>query len=204
MKMAVFNVVLMTILAAIAGIVLRAKPGRAMRGIREDHLASRGAGIKVNRVLNLSFVLAAVYGAVGGSLFAHTIQFVDPTAFSLDISVTTIAMLVIGGSGSVIGAIVGAAVLQYAAELLTEFKAYSSVLFGCVILFGALVSPVGLVGGTSKVVIGRIPFLARSSSHSRPSARPCCSPRHARRRTWGRSTPPSRTSAGTPWWPPTS
>jgi ABC-type branched-subunit amino acid transport system ATPase component/ABC-type branched-subunit amino acid transport system permease subunit len=160
MKAAVFNVVVMTILAAIAGILLRAKPGRAMRAIREDHLASRGAGVKVNRTLNLAFVLAAVYGSIGGSLFAHTIQFVDPTAFSLDISVTTIAMLVIGGSGSVIGAIVGAGALQYASELLTNFKAYSSMLFGLVILFGALVSPVGIVGGFTNFV-ARVPFLAR-------------------------------------------
>jgi len=108
-KNAVFNIVILTILAIVAAVLLRARPGRSFRAIREDALAAAGSGVKVNRSLNLAFVLAAAYASIAGSLYAHTISLVDPTTFTLDFSVSTIAMLVIGGSGSVVGAIIGAA-----------------------------------------------------------------------------------------------
>jgi branched-chain amino acid transport system permease protein len=159
-KVALFNVAVIALLSVGAGALLGARPGRSFRAVREDHLAAAGCGVRVNRSYSLAFVLAAVYGSVAGSLFAHTIAFVDPTAFNLDISVTAIAMLVIGGSGSVVGAIVGTALLQLAAEYLTKFPGYSSLLFGLVILFGALVSPRGIVGGAHDAV-DRVRPLAR-------------------------------------------
>jgi len=160
LELAILNVVVMTVLAVGAAVVLAAKPGRSFRAVREDHLAAAGCGVRVNRTFNLSFVLAAVYGSIAGSLFAHTIAFVDPTAFNLDISVIAIAMLVIGGSGSVVGAILGTVLLQVAAEVVTEFKGFSNLLFGLVILFGALVSPRGVVGGAHDLV-DRVQVLSR-------------------------------------------
>lgn len=160
LKNALVDVVILTVMAMAASIVLANQPGRSMRAVREDHLAASGAGVGITRSLLLAFVLAAVYGAVAGSLYAHTIFFVDPTAFTLDVSVTTIAMLVIGGSGSVVGAILGAFLLQYAAALLADFKAYSSLLFGLVVLFGTLVSPLGITG-SGEQVIRRVPALRR-------------------------------------------
>jgi branched-chain amino acid transport system permease protein len=160
----------LSVLAVGAAIILKSQPGRAFRAIREDHLAASGAGIRVNRALNLSFVLSATYASVAGSLYAHTIAFVDPTAFTLDLSVSTIAMLVIGGSGSVVGAIIGAAILQYATQYLRSYQAYSQVLYGLVILFGALVSPVGIVGGF-RLIVARVPAL-RKVFLPAPVARP--------------------------------
>jgi branched-chain amino acid transport system permease protein len=160
LKNALLDVGILTVLAVAASLILTRRPGREMRAVREDHLAAAGAGVGITRSLILAFVLAATYGAVAGSLYAHTIAFVDPTAFTLDLSVTTIAMLVIGGSGSVLGAILGAFLLQYAAALLTDFKAYSSLLFGLVVLFGTLVSPLGITG-SGEQVIGRVPILRR-------------------------------------------
>lgn len=175
LKNALLDVVILTVLAVGASIILANRPGRAMRAVREDHLSAAGAGVGITRSLILAFVLAAVYGAVAGSLYAHTIAFVDPTAFTLDLSVTTIAMLVIGGSGSVVGAILGAFLLQYAAALLTDFKAYSSLLFGFVVLFGTLVSPLGITGSAQQV-IARVPRLQRwlvppTRSHDAKGAR---------------------------------
>ncbi len=158
LKNALLDIAVLTVLGVAAALLLANKPGRSMRAVREDHLAAAGAGVGITRSLILAFVLAAIYGSVAGSLYAHTIAFVDPTAFTLDLSVTTIAMLVIGGSGSVIGAILGAFLLQYAAALLTDFKAYSSLLFGLVVLFGTLVSPLGITG-SGEEIIARVPFL---------------------------------------------
>jgi branched-chain amino acid transport system permease protein len=160
LKNALLDVGILTVLAVAASLILTNRPGRAMRAVREDHLAAAGAGVGITRSLILAFVLSAIYGAIAGSLYAHTIAFVDPTAFTLDLSVTTIAMLVIGGSGSVVGAILGAFLLQYAAALLTDFRAYSSLLFGLVVLFGTLVSPLGITG-SGKQVIARVPILRR-------------------------------------------
>ncbi len=160
MKNTIANLVILVVLAIAASAVMRGRRGREFLAIREDHLAAAGSGVKVNRALNLAFVLQAVYASVAGSLFAHTIAFIDPTAFALDLAVVTIAMLVIGGSGSVIGAIVGAALLQLASEYLTQYRAYSQLLFGAVIVFGALVSPVGITGGVL-LLSQRVPALRR-------------------------------------------
>ncbi|MDQ7910815.1 branched-chain amino acid ABC transporter ATP-binding protein/permease [Phytohabitans sp. ZYX-F-186] len=157
-KNTIVNILVLVALAVVASAILRGKRGREFRAIREDHLAALGSGVKVNGALNLAFVLQAVFASVAGSLFAHTLAFIDPTAFALDLAVVTIAMLVIGGSGSVIGAIVGAALLQTANEYLTEYHAYSQLMFGLVIVFGALVSPVGIVGGL-RPLAGRVPAL---------------------------------------------
>lgn len=159
-KNAIADIAVLTVMGMAASLILSGRLGRAMRAVREDNLAAAGSGVGITRTLLLAFVLSAVYGAVAGSLYAHTILFVDPTAFALDLSVTTIAMLVIGGSGSVIGAILGAFALQWASVLLSDFKAFSSLLFGLVVLFGTLVSPLGMTGSAEQVIT-RVPFLRR-------------------------------------------
>jgi ABC-type branched-subunit amino acid transport system ATPase component/ABC-type branched-subunit amino acid transport system permease subunit len=160
MEVALTNLGFLVLLGVGAGLVLAARPGRAMRAAREDHLAARGAAVRVHHTYNLAFVLAAAYASVAGSLFAHTINFVDPTSFQLDTSIIAMAMLVTGGAGSVTGAILGAAVLQYAGAVLVDFRVLSSLLFGLVILFGTLVHPGGIVGGV-KALVARSPGLTR-------------------------------------------
>ena len=159
-KNATIDILIVTALAVGAALLSTGRPGRAMRAVREDHLAAAGAGVGITRTLFLAFVLAAGYGAIAGSLYAHTIQFVDPSAFTLDLSVITIAMLVIGGSGSVIGALLGAFALEWANVLLADFRAYSSLLFGLVVLFGTLVTPLGITGSLDQS-IARVPLLRR-------------------------------------------
>ena len=170
-KIAILNIIIMTILSVIAALILAARPGRSMRAIREDKLAASGAGVSVNGSLNLAFVLSAVYGSVAGSLYATTIQYVDPTAFTLDMSVIVIAMLVIGGSGSVVGALIGAAALQFISQALTSFQYYSQILFGLVIVLAALFFSAGVTGGLD-LVTERIPALRKILKPPAPARDP--------------------------------
>jgi ABC-type branched-subunit amino acid transport system ATPase component/ABC-type branched-subunit amino acid transport system permease subunit len=139
-------VVIMGVLGIAEALLLRARPGREYRAIREDDLAAAGLGIPVLRTRTLAFLVHAAYSAVAGAVFAWTYLFIDPTAFTLDASVFVIVMLVLGGSGSVLGAILGAVILESVQEGAKFSLQYSELLYGAVIVVVALLFPGGLAG----------------------------------------------------------
>jgi ABC-type branched-subunit amino acid transport system ATPase component/ABC-type branched-subunit amino acid transport system permease subunit len=139
-------VVIMGVLGIAEALLLRARPGREYRAIREDDLAAAGLGIPVLRTRTLAFLVHAAYSAVAGAVFAWTYLFIDPTAFTLDVSVFVIVMLVLGGSGSVLGAILGAVILESVQEGAKFSLQYSELLYGAVIVVVALLFPGGLAG----------------------------------------------------------
>jgi ABC-type branched-subunit amino acid transport system ATPase component/ABC-type branched-subunit amino acid transport system permease subunit len=139
-------VVIMGLLGIAEALLLRARPGREYRAIREDDLAAAGLGVPVLRTRTLAFLVHAAYSAVAGAVFAWTYLFIDPTAFTLDASVFVIVMLVLGGSGSVLGAILGAVILESVQEGAKFSLQYSELLYGAVIVVVALLFPGGLAG----------------------------------------------------------
>jgi ABC-type branched-subunit amino acid transport system ATPase component len=102
--------------------------------------------VPVLRTRTLAFLVHAAYSAVAGAVFAWTYLFIDPTAFTLDASVFVIVMLVLGGSGSVLGAILGAVILESVQEGAKFSLQYSELLYGAVIVVVALLFPGGLAG----------------------------------------------------------
>ena len=102
---------------------LRASPfGRAMIASRENLIAARAVGVDVLRARLLAFVVGAFFTAVAGVLQAHQIGTVSPRAFYFATTFTVIIMVVLGGIGSVSGAVVGAAVLTLAPEYLRDVE----------------------------------------------------------------------------------
>jgi len=98
---------------------LRRSPyGRAMIASRENVIAARAVGVDVLRTRLLAFVVGAFFTGVAGSLLAHQIGTVAPSAFYFATTFNVIIMVVLGGMGSVTGAVVGAAILTLAPEYL--------------------------------------------------------------------------------------
>lgn len=102
-------------LVLIAGVVLllsvnlgRSRAGRAFMAIRDREIAAASVGIHVARYKVLAFVTSSVITAVAGALFAYYRGFVSVEAFSLFLAVEYIAMVIIGGLGSALGAVLGA------------------------------------------------------------------------------------------------
>jgi branched-chain amino acid transport system permease protein len=142
------------VMAGLAAVMLAAtwrldnsRLGLKLLAIREDEGAAESLGIRTTRLKVAAFVASAVAPAVVGSLYASYLGFIDPpTAFAPNIELTTIAMVLLGGMGTVLGPLVGAIGLSVANEIL--WARYPQVYLACVgtiILLSVLFTPRGLV-----------------------------------------------------------
>ncbi len=89
----------------------RSRLGRAWAALSEDEVAAASCGVDVTRSKHLAFVLGSIVAGVAGALFASIFSYVDPDQFDFRVSAMVLAMVVIGGAGSVPGAIIGAVVI---------------------------------------------------------------------------------------------
>jgi branched-chain amino acid transport system permease protein len=119
--------------------------GRAMAAIRDDELAARCMGIDTTRVKLSAFVLSAVLAGSTGALAAHFLNTWNARQGSFDASITTLAFVVLGGSRTWLGPVVGGLLLTALPELLRPVGDVRLVLFGLVILLGPVLAPQGLI-----------------------------------------------------------
>jgi len=109
-----YLVLIITILMVLFAInILKTKAGRAFVAIRDSDIAAEVIGINLTMYKTLSFAVSAFYAGIGGGLFAFVLGFFDPFTFNLILSIIFIVMIVVGGLGSVMGSITGAALITY-------------------------------------------------------------------------------------------
>jgi branched-chain amino acid transport system permease protein len=101
-----FWVVVMFVAAAN---LMRSRDGRALIAVRDHYLSAEVMGINLAYYRTLSFGIASFYAGIGGALYAHYILFVSVEAFNILFSIQFLAMVIIGGLGSVMGSLMGAA-----------------------------------------------------------------------------------------------
>ncbi|MGK4922916.1 branched-chain amino acid ABC transporter permease [Bordetella hinzii] len=140
-----FSLAILALLALLAARVRRSHAGRALMAVRDDELASAMTGLPVTRVKVAAFTLGAAYAAVAGCLFAFHIRFVSPEDFNFSHSIIYLAMLVVGGEGSIIGAILGAVGVTLLPELLRGVGNAYLLIFGVLVLLILVVLPRGLI-----------------------------------------------------------
>jgi len=136
---------------------LEAMPlGRAMAAIRDDELAARCMGIDTTKVKLSAFVLSAVLAGSSGALAAHFLNTWNARQGSFDASITTLAFVVLGGSRSWLGPVLGGLLLTALPELLRPVGDVRLVLFGLVILLGPVLAPQGLITQALLERLGRL------------------------------------------------
>ena len=128
--------------------IIHSRIGRALRSIHADEEAARAMGVNTARFKVSIFVVSAVYASLAGSLYAHYILFVAPGPFSLMESILLVTMVIIGGMGSIWGAILGAMLLTILPEVLRTFQEYNILIYGGILLIIMLFLPGGLFGGS--------------------------------------------------------
>ena len=140
--------------------LLRTRTGRAWRAIQAHETVAEALGINVAAYKLLAFVISSAIAAVAGALFAYYRSFVSVEAFSMFLTIQYVAMVIIGGMGSLLGAILGAffvTIFPYIIEglllKLPNAQAYAGVLFavnyaafGFVMILFLVFEPLGLVG----------------------------------------------------------
>jgi len=107
-------IVSVAVVLAIAAVnLMKTRVGRAFVAIRDSEIAAEAMGINISWFKTLSFAVSAFYAGVAGALMAFALEHVSAGSFNLILSVTFLAMIIVGGLGSVMGAILGAALLTY-------------------------------------------------------------------------------------------
>ena len=124
--------------------------GRALISIREDELAAEAMGINTTRYKVLAFVISSAFAGIAGSLFGHFRQFLHTNDFQFIRSIEIIIMIVLGGMGSISGAILGAIVITILPELLRKLPGdlygYRLVIYSALLIAIMLTRPQGVLG----------------------------------------------------------
>jgi branched-chain amino acid transport system permease protein len=108
--------------------------GRALRALHDSEVAARAVGVDVARLKLSAFVISAVYASLSGSLLALMNRFITPDVAGFLHSVELVTMTVLGGVGSVPGAILGAATLTLLPQALTGLQQYDNLIFGLIMM----------------------------------------------------------------------
>ncbi len=120
--------------------------GRAMKAIRDNQDAAEIIGVWVARYKTLTFVVAAFFAGIAGSLYAHLTAYISPEVFTFWASVNVIFMVIVGGMGSLIGSILGAFAIVLLPEFFRMFERYRMIIYPFTIIFILLFLPKGLYG----------------------------------------------------------
>ena len=114
----VFAAIVALLCFLIAQAIAKAPFGRALRAMRENEIAAQAIGKDIVRLKLLAFVISASLASVAGSLLAQYITFVSPASFTAEETIFILAMVVLGGTGNLVGSVVGAIFLVVLPELL--------------------------------------------------------------------------------------
>jgi branched-chain amino acid transport system permease protein len=154
--------VALTVLCCLALInLLRSPTGRAFVAIRDSEVSAACMGINLARYKTMSFALSAALTGVGGALYAHKISFISPEQFALVQSIELVTIVIIGGIGSLHGAVLGAAFIIMLPQGIAIAKGWlpetipqaglQSVVFGLILIGFIVFEPYGLYGRWLKI-----------------------------------------------------
>jgi branched-chain amino acid transport system permease protein len=119
--------------------------GRAWNAMREDELAAEAMGVSTIKYKLLAFAMGAAVGCLSGTLFAVQIGSIAPASFSILVSITALAVVILGGMGSIPGVVVGTMLLIGLPGLLDEFEEYRLLIYGAALIMVMILRPQGLV-----------------------------------------------------------
>jgi len=142
--------------------LLRSPTGRAFVAVRDSEIAAQSMGVNLAWYKTVAFGVSAAFTGVAGAFYAHKLQFISPEAFTLVLSIELLVMVVVGGLGSLHGAIYGAAFIIVLPEAIGVAKDHlpasiagqpglKSLVFGLVVIGFMLFEPLGIYGRWRKI-----------------------------------------------------
>lgn len=142
-------VILAVVVVGISTLV-NSKVGWALRALKADEAAAASVGVDVARYKVLAFGISAGIAALGGALYAFLDNYIAPETFGIHASIMILTMVVVGGLGSNLGAVIGGAFFISLPMLFIEVQEYQHVIYGAVLLLFVLFLPGGIAGGRSR------------------------------------------------------
>ena len=140
----------------LANNLLTSRVGRTLLALRGSEVAAETVGINVYRWKVLAFVVSSVYAGLGGAFFAHQNGFINSDTFVFGLSVSLLTSVLMGGSGTLYGPLVGSVILNLIPTIFARMHEYHLYIYGGIILVTIIFLPDGIVGSLLK-----LPGLAR-------------------------------------------
>ncbi len=126
--------------------LLRSRLGRAMLAVRENEDLAQSVGVPIARTKMIAFVLATMFLGLTGSLYAHYFRFISPVSFSAGETFRHVTMLIVGGKGTLLGPLVGAAIFTALPEVLRGIEDYQWIAYGVILMLCVVFLPKGIAG----------------------------------------------------------
>jgi branched-chain amino acid transport system permease protein len=145
----------LALVTAATGWLVRSPWGRAFVALRENPVRAASLGVDTRRYTLLAFAIGSALGGLSGSLYAPLVQYIDPTPFSLTLSLNLLLMVVIGGSGYFWGPFLGAVVALLLPEWLRFAEGLYLILYALLVMVLMAFSPTGLFGLAEKLLDAR-------------------------------------------------
>jgi len=150
----IFTTVIMLICGVALYLIAESPFGRVLKAIREDEIATSAIGKSITYYKVVAFAIAGGFAAISGSLFSAYMQYIDPTSFTLMESIFILCIIIIGGTGNIVGPIVGAVVLIILPEALRFLRIPDAIaanmrqiIYGLLMLAILRYRPEGIAGG---------------------------------------------------------
>jgi len=140
----VLAVAIVTVLVTI--LLMQSRLGRAFRAVRESEPAALALGVNVRRTKVIAFTLSAVYAGLAGGIFASFSSFIHPDSLGFTTTILVLTMIVVGGLGSIAGAVMGALILGLIQELLRQAPSYQEIIYGVILILFMMYAPKGVIG----------------------------------------------------------
>ena len=126
--------------------LLRTHLGRTFRAIRDDDVAARAYGVSLDRYKGIAFAVSGFAAGISGAISAHLYSYINNETFTSQVSVLALTMVILGGMGNVLGAVIGAVALTAVPELFRFTAEYRMLIYGLVLLLVIRFRPQGLLG----------------------------------------------------------
>lgn len=144
LKMYYFLLALVVIFGFVSYRIIHSKWGRVFIAVRDNIDAVDACGISSAKIKILAFTLAAVFGTFAGGIYAHYSGYINPSTFTLNLSVSFVVMVMVGGSGTLMGPILGAIIVSMLPELLRFMGNYYQITYYTLVLLCTIFVPGGI------------------------------------------------------------
>jgi branched-chain amino acid transport system permease protein len=125
-------------------IISRSRLGRSFRAVRESEIAAMAMGVRVRETKLIAFALSAAFAGVAGGMFALFSTYIHPDSLGFQTTIQVLTMVVVGGLGSIAGAIGGAIGFGLLSEVLRQAPTYQEIIYGLILIGFMMYAPKGL------------------------------------------------------------
>lgn len=144
--------IIAALMTGLAALIVRSRIGQTLVAIRQNEDLVGAVGIAAWKYKLFAFVISAMFGGLAGAIYAHYQSFINPEIFGVAQSLDAILAVIVGGSGTIAGPVIGAFFVVFLPEYLRFADSFRLILYGLVLVLATIFMPRGIVGVTGDLL----------------------------------------------------